>query len=207
MCNTLGNRLLHGRRLCLQCYRKNWEQNKLLISDLLPTYDCYTKCLLTSSLDVWNMYLMHSNLKNNMVSVQDDGSKSIFYQQTFYWTKHKQLDFQSGLSAWTYPRRLTGYTGPHCGLPSLSKEFLNIWFGFYNGCIMDNMVKLLVILVRVTNSRSQAVWDKAAFLVHVYFVLFWNLPCENGGMPLDRLALIWWMVALICLIYASRMTL
>ena len=71
------------------------------------------------------MYLMHSNLKNNMVSVQDDGSNSTFYQQIFYWRKHKQLDFQSGLSAWTYPRRLTGYTGPHCGLPSLSKEFLN----------------------------------------------------------------------------------
>ena len=51
-------------------------------------------------------------------------------------------------------------------------------------------MKLLVILVRVTNSRSQAVCDKAAFSVHGYFVLFWNLPCENGGMPLDRLALI-----------------
>ena len=68
MCYTLGNRLLHGGKISLQCYRKNWEQNKLLISDLSPTYGCYTKCLLTSSLDDWNMYLMHSNLKNNMVA-------------------------------------------------------------------------------------------------------------------------------------------
>ena len=42
----------------------------------------------------------------------------------------------------------------------------------------------------VGDSRSQAVCDKAAFSVHGYFVLFWNLPCENGGMPLDKLALI-----------------
>ena len=34
-----------------------------------------TKRLLTSSLADWNMYLMHSNLKDNMVSVQDDDSK------------------------------------------------------------------------------------------------------------------------------------
>ena len=26
--------------------------------------------------------------------------------------------------------------------------------------------------------------------------MFWNLPCANEGMPLERLALIWWMVAL-----------
>ena len=49
-------------------------------------------------------------------------------------------------------------------------------------------MKLSVTSVRVTNSRSQAVCDKAAFSVHGYFVLFWNLPCENGGMPLDKLA-------------------
>ena len=47
-------------------------------------------------------------------------------RQVYCWTKHKQLDFQSGLSAWTYPRRLTGYIGRHCGQPSLSKEFLNL---------------------------------------------------------------------------------
>ena len=51
-------------------------------------------------------------------------------------------------------------------------------------------MKLLVTLVRLTNTRSKAACDKAAFSVHSYFVLFWNLPCENGGMPFDRLALI-----------------
>ena len=36
---------------------------------------------------------------------------------------------------------------------------------------MDNMVTVLVTLVRVTNSPSQAVCDKAAFSVHGYFAL------------------------------------
>ena len=54
-------------------------------------------------------------------------------------------------------------------------------------------MKLLGTSAGVTNSLSQAVCDKAAFSVHGYFLLFWNLPCENGGMPLDRLASILWM--------------
>ena len=49
-------------------------------------------------------------------------------------------------------------------------------------------MKLLVTSVRVTNSLSQAVCDKAAFSVHGYFVLSWNLLGENGGMLLDSLA-------------------
>ena len=39
------------------------------------------------------------------------------------------------------------------------------FLGFTTGCTTDNMV-------RVTNSRSRAVCDKAAFAVHGYLVLF-----------------------------------
>ena len=59
---------------------------------------------------------------------------------------------------------------------------------FYNRCTADNMVQLSAMSVRVTNSRSQAVCDRAALSVRRYFVLFCTLPFETGGMPLDRAA-------------------
>ena len=49
-------------------------------------------------------------------------------------------------------------------------------------------VEIVSASVRMTNFLSQEVCDKAAFSVHGYFVLSWNLLCENGGMLLDRLA-------------------
>ena len=55
-------------------------------------------------------------------------NKYFIGQSTSNWSSSldKQLDFQSGLSVRTYPRRLTGHTGLHCGQPSLSKEFVHI---------------------------------------------------------------------------------
>ena len=76
---------------------KKWEQNKIQISDQLRTYVCCTTCLRTFSLDDWNKSLLDSNLKNDVVAVQDDGSKSTFYQH-FFLTKQKQLDFLLGIN-------------------------------------------------------------------------------------------------------------
>ena len=169
--------------------KKKRKQNKLYtnfrpILNLRLLYKTFAYLLFED----WNMYWMHSNLENNMVSEQDDGLKSTFYQQIFCGTKQEQPVFWCGTSAKTCPGRLIGYTGQHCGQPCLSKEFLNISFGFYNGGATDNMVKLSVTSVGLTTSRSQAVCDKAALSVHGYFVLFWKLPRENGRTPLGRLA-------------------
>ena len=128
---------------------------------------------------------MQSNVKNNIVSVQDDDLKSTFYQPMFCGTRHKQPVCRDGTSASTCPTHLTGYTGHHCGQPCLSKSSSTFGVGFYNGCTTDDTVKMSLTSVTATHSRSHAVCDKAAFLVHGYFVLFWNLPCENA---FDKLA-------------------
>ena len=81
-------------------------------------------------------------------------------------------------------------------------------FDFVLWTTYDNIVKLLVTSVRVTNSphHKRCATRLRAFSLHGYFVVSWNLLCENGGVLLDSLASIWWMGVRICLIYASRMT-
>ena len=61
-------------------------------------------------------------------------------------------------------------------------------FRSYNGCTMDNAVKLLVTFVKVTRFPLQAVCEKAGFSVYGYLVLSRSSLCENGSMPSDRLA-------------------
>ena len=74
------------------------EQNKSQISDQLRTFVCCTTCLLTSPLDDWNKSLLDSNLTDHVVSVQDDGSKSTFYQPFFLaFDKTEAVGFPIGI--------------------------------------------------------------------------------------------------------------
>ena len=72
------------------------EQNKLQILEQLRTYVCCTTCLLASSLGDWNKSLLDSNLKNHVVSVQDDRAKSSSYQQ-FFFDKAETVGFAIGI--------------------------------------------------------------------------------------------------------------
>ena len=188
MCYTLENRLLHGQDSVFNVTKKlRTKQTTVFrpIANLRFLYKTFVAVLLGGS--------------DQIVDAQHPEGQHDFragrrLEEPFL--SAQQPDSECGISVWNCRR--------HYGLPSLSKEFLNIWCGSCDGRATDKVVKLLVTSVRVTNSPSQAVRDKAAFSVHGYFFLSGNLFCENGGMLLGRLASIWWMGALISLIYASR---
>ena len=81
------------------------------------------------------MYLMQGNMKNNMVSVQDDDLKSTFYQRICCQTKQMQPVFRCGGATCTHPRRLTRHAGQDCGQPCLSNGSSTFDFGFRAGIL------------------------------------------------------------------------
>ena len=110
-------------------------KQKLQISQQFEIYVCNTKHLRTSSSEDWSTYLMQSNMKNNMVSVQDDDLKSIFFQRICCQTKQMQPVFRCGGATCTHPRRLTRHAGQDCGQPCLSNGSSTFDFGFTAGIL------------------------------------------------------------------------